>query len=125
MLCNPLIPFVTPARINEVILAAMLLLIRWSKVRVLGARRRFCGPDRRRPACRTVAAVDLAGHRSTREEVDQLVKKAVAAGGSPAMEPQDHGFMYGWSFYDPDDVDGKDMIARCRCGPPREEVACS
>jgi hypothetical protein len=34
--------------------------------------------------------------------VDQLVKKAVAAGGAHAMEPQDHGFMYAWSFYDPD-----------------------
>jgi uncharacterized protein len=38
----------------------------------------------------------------SREEVDQLVKTAVAAGGTHAMEPQDHGFMYGWSFYDPD-----------------------
>ena len=36
-----------------------------------------------------------------REEVDALVKKAVAAGGSHALEPQDHGFMYQWSFYDP------------------------
>ena len=35
-------------------------------------------------------------------EVDELVKKAIAAGGQHAMEPQDHGFMYGWSFYDPD-----------------------
>jgi predicted lactoylglutathione lyase len=39
----------------------------------------------------------------SREEVDGLVKKAIAAGGKPAMEPQNHGFMYGWSFYDPDD----------------------
>jgi len=38
----------------------------------------------------------------TREEVDELVKKAVAAGGAPAKEPMDHGFMYGWSFYDLD-----------------------
>jgi predicted lactoylglutathione lyase len=38
----------------------------------------------------------------SRAEVDELVKKALAAGGSPAMPPQDHGFMYGWSFYDPD-----------------------
>ena len=38
----------------------------------------------------------------SRAEVDEIVKKAVAAGGSHAMEPQDHGFMYGWSFYDPD-----------------------
>ena len=38
----------------------------------------------------------------SREEVDVLVKKAVAAGGSYALDPQDHGFMYGWSFYDLD-----------------------
>jgi len=39
----------------------------------------------------------------SRAEVDEMVKKAVAAGGRHAMEPQDHGFMYGWSFYDLDD----------------------
>ncbi len=38
----------------------------------------------------------------SRAEVDEIVKKAVAAGGKHAMEPQDHGFMYGWSFYDLD-----------------------
>lgn len=39
---------------------------------------------------------------TTREEVDLLVKKAVSAGGTHVMEPQDQGFMYGWSFYDLD-----------------------
>jgi predicted lactoylglutathione lyase len=39
---------------------------------------------------------------NSREEVDATVKKAVAAGGSHAVDPQDHGFMYGWSFYDLD-----------------------
>jgi predicted lactoylglutathione lyase len=38
----------------------------------------------------------------SRGEVDALVKKAVAAGGSHAADPQDHGFMYAWSFYDLD-----------------------
>ncbi|MFS0655059.1 VOC family protein [Bacillus sp. 179-C3.3 HS] len=38
----------------------------------------------------------------TREEVDELVEKALAAGGSPFKEKQDHGFMYGWSFQDLD-----------------------
>jgi uncharacterized protein len=38
----------------------------------------------------------------SRAEVDEMVRKAIAAGGQRAMEPQDHGFMYGWSFYDPD-----------------------
>jgi hypothetical protein len=39
----------------------------------------------------------------SREEVDALVDKALAAGGKPAMDKMDHGFMYGWSFYDLDD----------------------
>jgi predicted lactoylglutathione lyase len=38
----------------------------------------------------------------SREGVDEMVNKAVAAGGSHALDPQDHGFMYGWSFYDVD-----------------------
>ena len=38
----------------------------------------------------------------SRQEVDELVNKALAAGGTPAMPAQDHGFMYGWSFYCPD-----------------------
>lgn len=39
---------------------------------------------------------------SSRAEVDELVKKAVAAGGSAPNAPQDHGFMYGHGFQDPD-----------------------
>jgi predicted lactoylglutathione lyase len=39
---------------------------------------------------------------ATRGEVDEMVKKAIAAGGTHAAPPQDHGFMYGWSFYDLD-----------------------
>jgi predicted lactoylglutathione lyase len=39
---------------------------------------------------------------ASRAEVDELVKKAIAAGGSRAMNPQDHGFMYASSFYDLD-----------------------
>ena len=39
---------------------------------------------------------------TSRAEVDEMVKKAVAAGGRHAMDAQDHGFMYGWSFYDLD-----------------------
>ena len=39
---------------------------------------------------------------NSRAEVDEMVKKAIAAGGTHAKDPQDHGFMYGWSFYDLD-----------------------
>ena len=38
----------------------------------------------------------------TREAVDDLADKALAAGATPANEPMDHGFMYGRSFNDPD-----------------------
>lgn len=38
----------------------------------------------------------------SRAEVDALVRKALDAGGSPAMPAVDHGFMYERSFYDPD-----------------------
>ena len=44
----------------------------------------------------------LALSCSSRGEVDRLVNTALASGGKRAMDPQDHGFMYGWSFYDPD-----------------------
>ena len=38
----------------------------------------------------------------SREEVDGIVNRAIATGGARALDPQDHGFMYGWSFLDPD-----------------------
>ncbi|KAF2777266.1 MULTISPECIES: VOC family protein [Streptomyces] len=45
----------------------------------------------------------IALSAESREKVDELVDKAVAAGGSVSGETQDHGFMYGRAF---DDVDG-------------------
>lgn len=44
----------------------------------------------------------LALSLDSREEVSQMVEAALANGGSPAQPPQDHGFMFQWSFYDPD-----------------------
>lgn len=44
----------------------------------------------------------LALSADSREKVDELADAALAAGGSPANEPQDLGFMYGRSFQDPD-----------------------
>jgi len=38
----------------------------------------------------------------SRDEVDQLVAKAVAAGATVPNPPQDHGFMYGHGFTDLD-----------------------
>jgi uncharacterized protein len=39
----------------------------------------------------------------SRAEVDMLVQKALAAGGTAPNPPQDHGFMYGHGF---EDLDG-------------------
>src|SRR5688572_31955601 len=38
----------------------------------------------------------------SRAEVDDIVRKAVAAGGSTYAEPKDYGFMYQHGFQDPD-----------------------
>ena len=38
----------------------------------------------------------------SRAQVDEMVRKAVAAGGSTYNEPQDHGFMYAHGFQDLD-----------------------
>ena len=39
---------------------------------------------------------------ASRDEVDTMVRTAVARGGTYALEPQDHRSFYGWSFYDLD-----------------------
>jgi predicted lactoylglutathione lyase len=46
--------------------------------------------------------VILALSAESREQVDDIVNAALAAVGSPSNDPVDHGFMYGWSFQDPD-----------------------
>jgi uncharacterized protein len=51
---------------------------------------------------KTTTEVLVAFSVDRREEVDELVTKAIASGGGPANEPIDEGFMYGWSFEDPD-----------------------
>lgn len=38
----------------------------------------------------------------SREQVDEMVGKAVAAGGTTYNQPQDHGFMYGHGYQDLD-----------------------
>jgi predicted lactoylglutathione lyase len=55
--------------------------------------------------CDTSKATELLTALSfdSREQVDEIVKKAVAAGGSLYSEPKDYGFMYQHSF---EDLDG-------------------
>lgn len=44
----------------------------------------------------------LAVSADSRDAVDEVADAAIAAGGTPANEPMDHGVMYGRSFNDPD-----------------------
>jgi predicted lactoylglutathione lyase len=44
----------------------------------------------------------IALSATSRREVDELVERALATGGTPAQEPMSDGPMYGWSFLDPD-----------------------
>lgn len=44
----------------------------------------------------------MALSAESKEQVDEIVNNALAAGGSPSNDPVDHGFMYSWSFQDPD-----------------------
>ena len=59
----------------------------------------------RRPLADTTTTTEalIALSCDSRAEVDELAKKAEAAGGSEAMPPIEHGdFMYSRSFYDVD-----------------------
>jgi predicted lactoylglutathione lyase len=57
-----------------------------------------------KPICdaRKATEVLVCLSREDRNAVDDMVRKAVAAGGSTYNEPQDHGFMYAHGFQDPD-----------------------
>ena len=46
--------------------------------------------------------VILALSADSRDKVDDMVYRAMDAGGSTTQKKQDHGFMYGWGFQDPD-----------------------
>ena len=50
-----------------------------------------------------MSEVLIAISTDSREAVDDITEKALAAGGREARDPQDYGFMYGRSF---EDLDG-------------------
>lgn len=50
----------------------------------------------------TSREVIIAISADSRVQVDEIVTKAIEAGGKPANDPMDHGFMYSWSFQDVD-----------------------
>ena len=70
----------------------------------------------------------IALSAASREEVDELADKALAAGGGHAGDPQDMGFMYTRSFLDPDghqwELVWMDPSA-VESGPPAEARASS
>lgn len=83
--------------------------------------------DKAIPNARTSAQLMLAFSRENRAAVDAAVEAAAAAGGTPDPNPvQDHGFMYGRSFEDPDghiwEPSWMDPHA-AEHGPPDEEQA--
>lgn len=51
---------------------------------------------------RTSIQVEVAFSRDSREQVDEIMEKAIAAGASEHRTAQDYGFMYGRNFEDPD-----------------------
>ena len=55
---------------------------------------------------------------NSREQVDALVAKALAAGGTAPRKPQDHGFMYAHGF---EDLDGHIWELVYMSGMPAKE----
>lgn len=51
---------------------------------------------------KTQAQVSIALSRDSREDVDDVLAKGLAAGGSEPREAQDYGFMYSRDLDDPD-----------------------
>lgn len=58
--------------------------------------------DRARCETATHTETLLALSLESREEVVAMVETALAHGGSAARPAKDYGFMFQWSFYDPD-----------------------
>lgn len=54
------------------------------------------------PDTTTASEVILSFSADRREQVDEIVNKALSLGGKKFTEPQDHGFMYIWGFQDLD-----------------------
>ena len=54
------------------------------------------------PDATTQVGTIMALSAPSRAAVDELVNEALLAGGQPANDPMDHGFMYAWSFHDLD-----------------------
>ena len=94
--------FTNNAQFSDETAAAMV--IEENIVAMLLTREKFAGfvPDGRVGDPAQGPSVLLALSAGSREECDDALGKALAAGGKPWQPAQDHGFMYGTSFADPD-----------------------
>ena len=80
--------------------------------------------DRAIPDAHQSAQVFLCLSHDSREEVDAIVARAGAAGGTAEPTPtQDHGFMYGSSFEDPDGHIWENVYMDMSAVPEGETVA--
>ena len=80
--------------------------------------------DRAIPNAHDSAQMFLCLTHDSREEVDAIVAKAGAAGGKAEPTPtQDHGFMYGSSFEDPDGHIWENVWMNMAAVPEGEAVA--
>ena len=80
--------------------------------------------DRTIPNAHESAQVFLCLSHDSRAEVDAIVAKAGAAGGKAEPTPtQDHGFMYGSSFEDPDGHIWENVYMDMAAVPEGETVA--
>ena len=80
--------------------------------------------DRAIPNAHESAQMFLCLTHDSREEVDAIVAKAGAAGGKAEPTPtQDHGFMYGSSFEDPDGHIWENVWMNMAAVPEGETVA--
>ena len=82
--------------------AACIVISDTIQVMLLG--RPFFQTFTKKPICDAQAATEviLCLSCESRAEVDGLAARALAGGGSTPNVPQDHGFMYGHGFEDPD-----------------------
>jgi uncharacterized protein len=80
--------------------------------------------DRAIPDAHQSAQVFLCLSHDSRDEVDAIVARAGAAGGKSEPTPtQDHGFMYGSSFEDPDGHIWENVFMDMSAVPAGETVA--
>jgi predicted lactoylglutathione lyase len=76
------------------------------------------------PDAHQSAQVLLCLSHDSRESVETIVAQAVEAGGKPEPTPtQDHGFMYGCSFEDPDGHVWENVYIDMSAVPDRPEPA--